>query len=243
MLSEKIFDSFKKIGLLDDLNRSIEHLLKHDDHFISKTILPKEKPVSMIGIRGMHLLQSSLYRSKVLTKGFISSLNDNNPLSSNLNVRAHLETTGLVGYMYKKLNSYYKGNIDLDNLNNSLYKLNLGVKTPGRIGDAPDPINVMTMIDESNAMFRKLSGNKEIDFRMVYDELSEFCHPNSFGLIGSHDIIEGNVVVYKSGNEFDVMNFVQPHRALLISSNLFELFYTNSFDLLQQNEQLPTLEK
>lgn len=242
MISKEIEKSFEEIDLLKDLNRSVELLRKHDDYFIDQTIYIKKPDDSMVGMRSFHLLQSSLFRSKILMRGFFCSLNTNNPLSSSLNARAHLETTALVGYLYKKLSSYYNRNIDLDNLNKALHKLSLGIKIPGRIDGAPEPINVMTMIDDSNKMYRKLSGDKDFDFRLIYDELSEFCHPNSFGLIGSHDIIQGNKIIYKTGDDYDVLNFLQSHRSLLISSSIFLLFYEKSHLLLAQNEQLPISE-
>ena len=83
--------------------------------------------------------------------------------------RAALETVAALWYLNRKIKSVIdtKTVSDIDSF---LMRLLMGSKTNSAM---PDPVNVLTFVERVN---------KEIDgFRELYDELSEFSHPNWAG--------------------------------------------------------------
>ena len=185
-----------------------------------------------------------LYRSKSLLEGSIAALNNKSILTCLLSVRAHFETTGSIGFLLKRLNSYYEGNIDFNRIDDDLLRLTLGATTI-EIPDVPKPINVLDMIDAIDHLMNKLifGGNppdKKM-FRTFYEELCDFCHPNFQGTTSGADIIhEEKAVVYLKSDYIDDRDLIFFFH-IAMSSRSFLHFYATTRNLLEEKETMPII--
>lgn len=240
MLTKEALEELQKIdrdNLLEDLNNFQGF---HIENYISKIVPLPSRPERLLGQNGIHLLQMSLYRSRCLFDGVINSINTNNPLVLAICTRAHFEMTGAVAYFLKKLQNFYSDTLTYEELDETIGRLSLGIKSKGDLTHAPDPINVMSMIDAADNLFMKLSKDKTKIFRNVYDELSEFCHPNSFGLQMAGNVNKIGVVRYRGFDEpFEINKYFIS--TFLITAAAFKLFYQDTRELLEEKEELPQI--
>ncbi|SDP24499.1 hypothetical protein SAMN04487897_1552 [Paenibacillus sp. yr247] len=243
MLIQEAIEAIKKIDReIDTIDDLYALEVFHKEYFIPKLVPLPERPERLLGQNGLHFLQMSLHRSWYLFSGVIDSINNNNELVFAVTTRAHFEITGAVALFLRKLKSFYGGEIAYEELETLLRRLNLGMRAKGEITHAPDPINVMTMIDAADKEYKKVTGDKTPIFRSVYDELSEFCHPNSLGLQMAGKVNKVGVVRYKSIDEpIRVSNFFLSN--FLITGTAFTYFYRNSRSLLEEHEDLPIIVK
>lgn len=241
MLNEMAKDVFIKAGLTEEINGFQQFLEEYDNRYIRIIKPQKEKPKRLLGQNGLHYAQLALYRSKILLEGSIEAINNKNALSAILSARAHLEVAGGLAYFYKKLNNFYKGVITFDEIDKSLRRLLLG----GRIEELPnvlDPINVMSLIDAVDDFYKNKIPEKVSMFRKSYDFLSEFCHPNCYGItmgcyINSNAIVRYNNLPTLSGKDLVFIHYL----SMSCSSSL--KFYDMIYKLLSENEELPTIIK
>ncbi|WP_339271513.1 hypothetical protein NYE54_08400 [Paenibacillus sp. FSL K6-1330] len=212
----------------------------HKNSHISGYIPISGNPERLLGQNVLQYLQMALYRSYLLSCGFIDSVNNNNQLTGAINVRAHFEMTGAIAHLIRKMMSYYSNSITYSELHDVIVRLSLGIKGQERkTFGAPEPINVMSMIDAADKLFGKLNGVKETRFRASYDKLSEYCHPNSFGLQISCDFSEVGVAKFKplTDNPYDIdLYFLS---SFMVTSTAFKLFYQSARETIEKNEVLP----
>ncbi|MFD1772350.1 MULTISPECIES: hypothetical protein [Paenibacillus] len=231
---------FSSNGRIDDLKRIEEAIKEHKKHFIIKTQSKLEKPERLLGENGLLYIQRTLYRSQVIIEGVVLSLNNRNVLMAILGVRSHIEITGTLTYLHKRLKSFYAGNISYEDLDRSLYRLSLGGKVKDH-SDMPDPIGVMDLIDSIDDYYKKISGSKEKMFRVAYDNLSEFCHPNCFGLFMGSDVFpETREVIYHKPGEINEENYWFVSLFLMSIATTIPI-YNNIFEMLEKNEVLPNI--
>jgi len=251
MFSDSINNIIKRIGMEEVAAEIIKDLESHDDFYISKTTLSLKliectDPKILFGYNALKFIQLLLYRSKALMEGSIAALNSKSILTCLLAVRAHFETTGGIGFLLKKLKSYYEGNIDFSRIYDDLLRLTLGA-TAIKIPNVPKPINVLNMIDMVDDLTNKLVfGGKSPSkkrFRTLYEDLCDFCHPNFQGTTIGANIIHGEKAV--AYNKTDYMD----DRVLIFffhiatSSKLFLYFYTATRNLLEEKETLPIIHR
>lgn len=244
MFSKDVISIFKVNGVEEELARITEIIDFHKVNHISKLKPLPKRPDSLLGQNGLHYLQMSLFRSRKLIEGYLNSLDRKNALTSALVVRAHFEITGATAYFLKKVNNFYANNISFEELESSLRRLTLGVKKKGPLNDAPDPINVMSMIDAADDLLKKLNTDNDPIFRDTYDDLSEFCHPNSFGLFMSSHVNKVGVVRYQ-GYEADIerRDFIHFFHSFMITANCFKMFYEEARKLIENKEEIPIVIK
>lgn len=249
-LSENLVHRAKELGKLENLEEILKLLKSHDPFFINKSSLPNNitgnaDPMNLLGRNTLRYIQLLLFRSKTLIEGSLHALNKDSALTSILSVRAHFETTGCMAFLFKKMSSYYDGNIDFENLNENLKRLSLGsttIKSP----NVPKPIQVLSLIDATDWYIDKIvikekapEGGK---FRNFYDDLSEFCHPNYHGIAsGSAILKEESAVVYHNTNQISNLEFGFFFH-LDISINLFLFLYEEVFEMLKSKKILPNIE-
>lgn len=240
-LSEDVIQELSRLGESGyvDLIKEFEDF--HFSNFISKLKPLPVRPERLLGQNGLIYIQSALYRSYFLSKGVVDSLNNNNILSGLINVRAHFEMTGALGFLLRKLIQFYNNEISSEKFNECLLRLSLGVKREVEMENVPAPINVMTMIDDADKLFKNMSKSKEKIFRNSYDYLSEYCHPNSFGLQLSREINKVGVVRFKQLNNpsFNVKMNLILLSSFMVTSTSFRMFYQGCRDRLEKNEDLP----
>ena len=225
-------------------------MAKYEDRYFGRFVCLAERPKSTLGQNGLKFLLSSLQRSRFLFTGLTDSLNQSNLALGFLAVRAHFETTGSVTYFVTHLQKFYSGKINYVEMDNVLQRLSLGgknfpadKKSNSRWVDA---INVLTLIDEADRVFNNMAGKKEDIFRKSYDFLSEFCHPNLFGLTIYDEILNSKappwVIFHRlySLKKRDVITLISK---LFISCHFFFPVYDKCLSLLKNNEKMPVLYK
>ncbi len=251
MFSESIKSTVERIGRGESATEIVQDLKNHDDFYISKTTLSSDlvgctDPKILFGYNALKFIQLLLYRSKSLIEGSIVSLNNKSILTCLLAVRAHFETTGSIGFLLKRLKSYYEGNIDFSRADDDLLRLSLGaaaIEIPDV--DVPKPVNVLNMIDTADDLMNKsVFGGKPPDkkmFRTFYEDLCDFCHPNVQGTtIGADIIHEEKAIVYHKAdyiNDRDLIFFFH----ISMSSRLFLHFYSTTRNLLEEKEIMPII--
>ncbi len=246
--TEEIVSLATRLGRLDDLKELEADVVKHDEYFIAKTTLSEEldgvtDPKILFGYNVLHFSQLLLFRSRSLIEGSIISINSHNILSSLACSRAHYETTGKASFFLKRLKSYYDGNIDFTTIDKDLHRLFFGSKTFD-LEEVPEPVQVMNLIDSvDDYIDRFLLPNDEEKkkFRSLYDDLSDYCHPNFHGICCGSEIdgAERAVIFHQVGSMSDIefpMFFL-----LNMSSRLFLHFYEEITTLLKQKETMPII--
>jgi hypothetical protein len=215
----------------------------YQENYIKKLTIKLPLPDSLIGQNCLLLLQTNLFRSKKLAEGFVDGLNRQNPLLSTLMARAYFETTGAIALLFKKYTQYKEGNLSYDELDAILQSLYLGIKEKGIIPEAPDPFNVMKLIDAVDHYLQKQTKeNKQKRFRSGYDDLSEICHPNSLGYLLGHKISKDLRTISFTGeteplplNEYHIKHFA-------FASGVYQLIFKALKESVIQNEPLPFYE-
>jgi len=247
MFSENVIAIAKRLGKIDRLNEIEKFLKEHEQFYIYKTSL-SEKLVDcteakiIFGNNAIRFIQLLLYRSKSLIEGSIHALNNNSSLSSILSVRAHFETTGSMAYLLKKLSSYYDGNINFEKLNEDLIRLSLGSTTIDN-PLVPNPIQVLNLIDATDEYLKKKVFKNiapyDKKFRVFYEDLCDFCHPNFQGIASGSEIIkEERAIIFSKTNRISDIEFIFFLR-LNVSAVLFINLYKEVLKLLKEKEIMP----
>lgn len=204
-----------------------------------KRLTVNMKISNLLGQNCIVLLQTNLYRMKLLCNGYVDGLNKNNPLIAILTLRAIFETTGTLAMLHKKYNQYINDKLTYKELDETLRKLYLGIKDKKEISDAPDPINVMTLIDAVDYYLKSNYNMRDKKFRLAYDDLSERCHPNSFGYFLGHDVNENATsVVFSDDNKVHILDEYDLN-FFSTATKLYKEIYINLRQQIEINEQLP----
>ncbi|NQT84228.1 hypothetical protein HQ563_14465 [bacterium] len=144
-------------------------------------------PVTKVPLEAQALLQVGLRRNMELTASFVESFNAELFAPLFLTGRAVLETACLLWEFWARTDRIVKeqDKAALDDFEDRITKALLGVKSPACGGDPenyPAP-NVLTIIDRLNKReFPRL--------RWFYDTLSEFAHPNYFGMHAAYGRVD-----------------------------------------------------
>jgi len=249
MYTEELVQLSKNSNSYEEMERVKENFNKLESLFVYKTSLSEPLQNTqdlkvLFGYNTFRFIQHLLFRSKILAKGSIDSINNNNLLSSVIILRSHFETTGGIAYFLKRLGSYYKGNIDFERIDKDLFRLSLGATTID-MEEVPKPINVMNLIDAADFIinrdiFKYPKGEKPL-FKDKYDFLSDFTHPNFHGLsTGSKIIHKNKEIIYLT--EEDANEEVLNHQLdLAISLDLFCYCYSETLSLITKNEHMPII--
>lgn len=240
MFYKPVINKFREMGKEDDLERIKEAFNEHEARYIQRIKPLPSKPSRLLGQNGLHYIQLSLFRSKALLEGVVTSVNSGNGLLAMLATRAHFETTGGLSCFFKKLRSFYDSVITYEELDKALFKLILGTRA-GEIEKVTESFNVLTMIDTVDEYFTHISPRRVQTFRKTYELLSEYCHPNFSGItIGAQ--WEKNIGIVGFKQSLELLNEdLAVSSYLLISTTAFLRFYDMCFSLLSENEELPII--
>lgn len=226
---------------------ALENLqIEYDKRFFTRVNCMKEKPKRLLGHNGIIFLQNSLVRSNDLYLGFINCINSPNKSLSYFAVRAQFEVTGLIAYFLKNLQKFYSEQMGYKEIDDTLYKLSLGCRTfPDKNlnPEFPLAISILTLIDSADIIFKKYGGKNSKPFKESYDFLSEFCHPNMFGLTIGSEIIEDGIVEFYKKPYLNNADYGVLLNLNLMSIDYFFHLYDKSFNLINENEDIPYLEK
>lgn len=238
MLSQETKEFLMSCGIEKEIQQLEDCCSDYLTRFIHKMYPMPENTKNMLGRNSMHYIQMALCRSKLLTDGVITALNAKNGLLAMLAARAHLEVTGALAFFLKKLNNYYRNAISYQILNEALQRLILGTKSLELSENAPAPVNVMALIDAADEYLSKTRNEETKEFRENYNYLSEYCHPDFFGITMQSRINNAGITTYSlfyNLNEQD-LTFLS---SLMSSVSTFFLLFDSILELLMENEELP----
>lgn len=136
--------------------------------------------------------ESLIHRFLDLSESSVFLLNRKQYISSLVTTRASLETLSVIAYLSIKLEQL-QNDRNLEGFLHHTHQLTFGWRGDDEF---PEIINVLTCVD-------KLSKKVDPGFRDIYDKLSESCHPNYTGVVGTyatpnHDSKEVNIDIKES---------------------------------------------
>jgi len=218
-------------------------LAGYDARFKHRLICQAKRPRRLLGHNGAHLLLTSLTRARFLTATIIHCSNGGLAPGMFLSARAHWEMTGLVAHFLMLLRRFYADQITEPDLNVTMARLALGRRweIPENVKIDMTAINAITLVDSA----AKLLGDKKMEehVKTSYDFLSEFCHPNLFARLTGVTLADDLMIVdydpefVLSGSDLGVCL-----SNVLVSHALFFHAYDQCFKLLDEHEEMPTLE-
>lgn len=217
-----------------------EYYKNHDERYSHILKSTPNRPERLIGHNVTYLIHNYLYRSKVLTEGWISSVNQQNVICSSILLRSHMEVTGAIGFLLKRLRSFYKETITLEKLDEDIKRLSLGDRYRKDWEKVVKPHTVMCLIDAVDDLYKQDTGNKGKKFRDTYELLCEFSHPNYLGIVVGAKINKNYIVRFDRESKFS-----EEHLEILyhmqISLGLFMYFFDEVKRLLNEHEEIPIL--
>jgi len=223
----KEFDKYK-----EDMSEIEDNYVEHKKRQLRSLTRPTE-PDQLIIHNGVYYLQLLLCRSINLIEGVFLAVNVKNPLIAILATRAHFETTGALALFADKVTRFHKGTMDIRSIEKILQKLVLGTRfceLHDRF-NAPKSENVMNYIDAIDKMLCGLGvENKEANFRKNYEFLSEFCHPNTYGVALTHQLVAGSAIFNTSPTLSEKEIALVKH--ICYSASLFILLYDDVLEKL-----------
>lgn len=153
--------------------RSFDRLIKE-----IASNLPKEIDENIMGDK-THVVNKYfttraglMYRAYELASAAHECANNNQIAASITLTRALFETVSVVGYFNYKVDTFNKDK-NLEVFNDTVMKIMLGSRSDNATYSS---INILTMVDRIDKI---MSG-----YRMTYDNLSEYTHPNFAGTCG-----------------------------------------------------------
>jgi len=192
-----------------------------------------------LGHSGIMLLLCLRQRSRLLHSDLLTSLDAGLVTASYLLARAHVETTGTCGCLLYYLRRYYQGHINFEDTDAKLQALSLGGRND--FGATP-AINVVTQIEKTE---KTLQYSKQtLGLKEAYGFLSEYCHPNFLGThLGIELTEEPPEVIFTKNIAFKPVDLNTIVNGACISCLSFFTAYDEAFALLEENEEIPELER
>jgi hypothetical protein len=239
--TKKVFCKFNKKKEIEQIESM---LIEHKKRYVKKVKSLPERPQRLLGQNGFHLLQLALYRSWYLVKGSVDSIMYKTPGIAFLTTRAHFEVSGMLGFFSHKLNKFYEKKMNFKELDDILKRLTFGSRNLC-VEEYEKAFNILTYIDTTDKLIKKYIESESAEFRIRYDGLSEYCHPNFNALSMGGDpykVLSHKTMIYPIPFKlsFEDFKFLGD---LLISIKTFFLFYDEIFKLLDNNEEFPIMIK
>lgn len=143
--------------------------------------------ISKLPFKAVSLRETLIHRIADLSDAAISLYKSSKIVPTIIMIRSVFETSAVLFWLFKKLKHISETN-ELDDINDFLNKHLFG----GKDDDATvKSYNILTAIDHTDKEFE--------NYRIAYDDLSEFAHPNWSGLIGAYSDAYKNKYVLKLG--------------------------------------------
>ena len=242
MFSNEVKKYLEDVGQMSWLDKFEKYYKDHNERYIFKLKPLPQKPKRLLGQNGLDYLQMALGRSRFLLDGIELSLNCGNMLLVALAARAHFEITGGVAYFLTKYKKFCNNEMTYDKIEPMVDKLILGTYDSEllKIHNAPRPIRVGKMIDAADSLFNQMSNKERNIFRDCYNFLSEFCHPNNFGLNLVKMIDEKFIVTYFKKTHI-MRKDISILPTILISVQSFLWYYDKARKLIMENEEVPII--
>jgi len=164
---------------LDEANSLLEYFLSKRQPVITRQTLPISTP---LGLNLQGYLQLTVHRVVDLCEGICESWNSRRPSAAFVLVRAVVENAVAFNDVTEHIASSVKRK-DLDEITPLIERRLFGGK--GIQASYPVP-NILTSVN-------KIAKSIPL-FRFVYDEMSEYVHPNFNGMMGLYGIIDAEAI-------------------------------------------------
>ncbi len=189
--------------------------------------LPKVVDPAALGVKSkapyklLCVREALIWRTEELARTAYQALDRGDYAASAILTRAILENVALVWRLVDAIES--RSNYTPHEFDDFLMRLLLGSK---QWSEFPDPINVLTLVDR---LEKKASG-----FREIYDDLSEFAHPNWSGTAGLYSTHNQSQIITCFGRKCRGKDSTQRKlgHGLLGALIDFELGYNRIADLM-----------
>ena len=186
----------RKFGDLSAEFDALESQCQEYEGVFTGSYLPRLAPgddPKVIREKGRLLVLTVTNHARALTWGLIAALNSESPVSAFLLVRAHLETTAIMGYLLWNLRRNRSEQIAHRELHSRIVQLLLAIrKHPDGTGPAyvepTEALNVKTLVETLDKLQDLRWDGK---FKALWEDLSEFCHPNFFSRVLSGQRLDG----------------------------------------------------
>lgn len=153
----------------DDRRASAETLLNELRDMLPKHIVARDvSPRSKLPFKALMLCGALVWRIEELGRSALRAYDDQMHVSGILLARAVVETTAVLYVLHRVVSDYAGG--EADSLDERLMR---GIFGSRNRDDRPDARSILSDIDR---VAKTLP-----DFRAMYDELSEYAHPNDSG--------------------------------------------------------------
>ena len=209
-----------------------EHSLKKVEIHLKafkQSLVERVDPVSIslkakIPFKAIDAREALFHRSVELLESAVESLKGDHLVSASLLARAYQETLSILFYINRKCKSAIT-NKDPSTLDSHLMRVLSGTRRDDKFRN---PISVMTAIDLVEKEIPK--------FRDMYEELSEYSHPNWHGTSGLFSKYDKENLWVDYGKNIRLSKSVRDGVALSLSINseLFIDIYNEFIDFLPQ---------
>lgn len=205
--------------------------------FVLSLPQPDVEPAHRIRTFALALRQICFVRSRALFAAALDAFVKDNAYAMTTLIRSHIESTALLGRVFRQLHQAAKNPSQYVDIGNSLRDHLLGSRYPDlNEKGAPTTLNVLTMIDQADSvlevtLFSAVDEKPKI-LRECYDFLCEFAHPNfhSHKLAITFDSEAGHMHFRDCG----VMNEIEVGLIgyASISGNVFRYLYDEMLAIL-----------
>lgn len=170
--------SYPPVGRADGVVSTVEDVRAELDQLRSRLEQRRTRPpgdrIDVLPFNAATLWQVLVHRVVDLGDAAVQQLEARSAVSATVLARAAMETTALLVTL-ERLLAQTVGTSDTADFEPRVMQLLFGGRTPDYTTKA---VNVLTQVDKVDGIY---SG-----YRWWYDELSEICHPNYMGLLGTH---------------------------------------------------------
>jgi len=175
---KKVFTDWKQDKLLEDLEADHQQLvdrrLPEVEYGDPAALSPKKRALLNSKVLG----QALLHRADCLILGAGAMLLAKNVYGMALSARGHLEATAVLGFFCNRVNTFSKGNIDLERFEIDVADAVLGARHE-LFTKANKPQNILACIEKGDKFLNTHVFDKKLNLLCdCYTWLSEFAHPN-----------------------------------------------------------------
>ena len=186
MNHDNFFEVIGEIAPTYDVRPFRDFLKFYEEEPIGATHRPKDASSieEHITILATCIRQVCLARSHELFTGSLGAMAAGNIFSMVALMRAHLETTSVLGHVFRLIDKVHKTPTCASEVDTKLFNLLFGTRNQSLLdAGAPEMSSIMSIIDSADKglylLLQKPMGLKNTSqLRGVYDFLSEFAHPN-----------------------------------------------------------------
>ena len=216
MSETKVFDNTKAFREAKEISAEIKLNLPkvYDIASISTT--------SKLPFKALSIREVIIHRVSELSESACYLFEAKKHVSAFIIIRSLMETVAILYWLNDRIKKVNKTK-HIGNIDHFFMRLFFGCRDDEKL---PDPYNVLKAIDKINENFN--------GFRKMYDDLSEFAHPNWAGLAGSYSELDKKNFKVSFGSRTEDIPLSFGLAPLTASLHIFKHYYNESGDLMPE---------